>query len=94
MTRTYDPALDTRPAAPGQPINLADLKDILGKAIKHEDLRQGLMTDPEATLRAMNYEPHPDAVTFFRSLAATNFASAADGFRAAHPDPSIGMAEA
>ena len=94
MTRTYDPAVDTRPAAPGQPINLADLKDILGKAIKDPAARDQLMQDPEAALRAMNYDPHPAAVDFFRSLGKADFAAAADGFKAAHPDPSIGMAEA
>ena len=94
MTRSYDPTVDTRPSEKDQPINLADLKDILGKAIKEPGIRQALMTDPEQALRDMNYAPHPAAVEFFKSLATADFDKAADTFKAAHNDPSIGMAEA
>jgi hypothetical protein len=94
MTRNYDPKIDTRPLDKDQPINLADVKDILGKAIKHPEIRQALKDDPEKALRDMNYAPHPAAVEFFKSLAATDFDKAAETFKGAHNDPSIGMAEA
>jgi hypothetical protein len=94
MTRNYDPTVDTRPPTTDQPINLADLKDILGKAIKHPEVRKALAADPEKALRDMNYAPHPAAVDFFKSLATTDFEKAAETFKGAHNDPSIGMAEA
>jgi hypothetical protein len=94
MTRTYHPNFDSKPADKDQPINLADLKDILGKAIKHPDIRAALKADPEKALRDMNYAPHPAAVDFFKSLANSDFDKAADSFQGAHHDPSINMAEA
>ena len=94
MTRNYNPSIDTRPNQPNHPINLADVKDILGKAIKEPDVRKALVKDPAKALRAMNYEPHPAAVDFFKSLMKSDFGKAADNFTPAHHDPSIGMAEA
>jgi hypothetical protein len=94
MTRSYDPTINTQPADKDHPINLADLKDILGKAIKHPEIREALKADPAKALRDMNYAPHPAAVDFFKSIANTDFDKAADQFKGAHPDPSIGMAEA
>jgi hypothetical protein len=94
MTRSYDPTIDTRPADKDHPINLADLKDILGKVVKDPTLRDAMKTNPEQTLRDMNYAPHPAAVDFFKSLSTADFDKAADSFKGVHNDPSISMAEA
>lgn len=88
----YDPKLDTTPKAP-QNINLFELKNILGKAIKHPELRRDLLADPEATLRKMNYIPHDGAVDFLKSLNAASFDAAAKAFSPHHPKPDEGMAE-
>lgn len=76
-----DPKIDTTPE-PHQPqhIDLIDLKDILGKAVKNPKLARGLVEKPEETLRSMNYQPHPGAVKFFQSLDAEKFEKAAKSF--------------
>lgn len=93
MPRQYDPTHDSTPKGAPQEINLADLKDILGLAIKDAALRARLLADPRKTLAEMNYVPSDSAVAFFRSLDAANFEKAAAAFKPAHNDPSYGMAE-
>jgi len=87
-----DPRINTKPKAP-QRIDLVDLKDILGKAIKHPRLRKKLLADPEAALKDMNYVPHKAAVDFFKALDAKSFEAAAKSFSPHHSDSSLGMAE-
>jgi hypothetical protein len=89
----YDPKFDSRPSGPPSKINLKELKDILGKAIKDPVQRQKLLADPEKALKDMNYEPHPEAVDFFKGLSAGNFDKAAETFKPHHDDPAFGMAE-
>lgn len=87
-----DPKIDTKPDQK-QHIDLVDLKDILGKAIKHPELRKKLLADPEQALKEMNYVPHQGAVDFFKSLDAKSFEQAAKSFTPHSRDSSLGMAE-
>ncbi|MBV9782813.1 MAG: hypothetical protein JO264_03250 [Acidisphaera sp.] len=92
-----DPAIDTTPDPhQRQHIDLVDLKDILGKAVKDPALARKLTEKPEETLRSMNYEPHQGAVDFFKSLDATTFETAAKSFvphTGGHRGSHTGMAE-
>jgi hypothetical protein len=92
MARTYDTARDSRPATPHE-VNLADLMDILGKAIKHEDIRRELLADPGKALQDMNYVPTKGAIDFFRSLDAASFDAAAKAFTPHAYNSDEGMAE-
>ena len=88
----YDPAYDsTPPAGEKHPINLRELKNILGKIIKHDDQRAAMFADPAKALDAMGYIPNDAAIAFINSLKAADFATAAAAFKP--DDPATGMAE-
>lgn len=81
---------DTRPATKTH-VDLKEMKDIVGKAMRHPDLRKKLLDDPAKTLEEMNYHPDPGAIEFLKQLKASGFHEAADKFKP--HDPHYGMAE-
>ena len=61
----------------GKTINHAEVKEILGRAIKYPAFRSKLLSSPEETLKQEGYDPHDAAVDFFKALNTGKFADAA-----------------
>lgn len=87
-----DPNADTRPATKTH-VDLVELKNILGRMIKHESERKELFADPAKALEKMNYHPDPGAVAFIKSLRGSQFEKPGKIFNHHNNDPALGMAE-
>ena len=77
----------------GKTVNHAAVQDILGRAMREPKFREDLLAKPEETLKKEGFEPHADAVRFFKALNKKPFGEVAkhvDHKKPAH-DP-IGVA--
>ncbi len=81
---------DTKPKTQTH-VDLKEMKDIIGKAMRHPELRKRLLENPEKTLAEENYHPDPGAIEFLKQLKASGFHEAAEKFKP--HDPHYGMAE-
>ena len=68
-----------------KPINWRALGKILNTAVRYPRFRNKLLASPKETLAAHNYEVHPAAEKFFKSLSRAHFGRAGKRFEPSDP---------